>query len=206
MSINNTNKGNAEIDKLQEKWTKIRQNFEGLRANEKSSADKSFLIGLNLIELHAEYRYRNLTDEDGNGFKKWQDFCMKGCGFSRIYADKLMNAAEMQKRLEASNLTTIKQSVANLYMLHIAEKKHSINIEAVWKEATKSIPDAFPARNEVLKAINPHAQNHNTTDPSKKFFDRLGKLNLTDAEKKALDGIIAKWEAAHKKTAEVTEA
>jgi len=206
MNINNTNKGNAEIDKFQEKFTEIRQNFEGLSANEKSSADKSFVIGRNLIELRTENRYRKLKVGEGSYFKKWQDFCEKGCGFSKAYADKLMNCAKVQGRLEASQVTTIKQSVANLYVLHIAEKKYSIDIETVWKKATGSTPDAFPTRSEVLKAINPHAQNHSTSKPGKKFFAGLSKLDLTDQEREILNGIIAKWEAAHKKAAEATEA
>ena len=206
MSINKTKKGSGEVDKLQEEFDEIRQNIEGLSSNEKSSADKSFIIGRNLIKLHSENHYRQLTDEDGNCFKKWQDFCEKGCGFSRTYADKLMKCAKMQERLEASRVTTIKQSVANLYRLHVAEEKHSIDIETVWKEATKSTPDAFPTRSEVSKAINPPAQSRNTTSPGKKFFDGLSKLNLTANEKKILAAIIAKWEAAHKKTAEAAEA
>ena len=201
----NNNKGNAEIDKFQKKFTEIRQNFEGLSANEKSSADKSYVIGRNLTELHKENRYRQLMDEEGNCSKNWQDFCEKRCGFSRAYADKLMKSAAIQDRLAASEVTTIKQSVANLYMLHIAEKKHSIDIKTTWKEATEDNPDAFPARSAVLKAINPHAQNHNMSNPGKKFFAGLSKLDLTDQEREILNSIIAKWEAAHKKAAEATE-
>ena len=202
---NNSNIGNANIEELEGKLSAIRQNFEALGTNEKSSADKSYAIGRNLTELHEKNRYRQLNDEDGNCFKKWQDFCEKGCGFSRIYADKLMKSAAIQDRLAASEVTTIKQSVANLYMLHIAEKKHSIDIKTTWKEATEDNPDAFPARSAVLKAINPHAQNHNMSNPGKKFFAGLSKLDLTDQEREILNSIIAKWEAAHKKAAEATE-
>ncbi len=202
----NSNNGNANIEELEGKLSAIRQNFEALGANEKSSADKSYVIGRNLTELHKENRYRQLKDEEGNCFKKWQDFCEKGCGFSRVYADKLMKSAAIQDRLAASEVTTIKQSVANLYMLHIAEKKHSIDIKTIWKEATEDNPDAFPARSAVSKAINPYAPSSAKTNFRAKFFKELSDLDLTVSEKKALNAIIKKWNAAHEGTAEVADA
>ena len=202
----NSNNGNANIEELKGKLSAIRQNFEALGANEKSSANKSYIIGRNLTELHKEYRYRLLTDEDGNCFKKWQDFCEKGCGFSRVYADKLMKSAAIQDRLEASEVTKIKQSVANLYMLHIAEKKHSIDIKTIWQMASKSTPDAFPARSAVSKAINPYTQGSAKPTPKDKFIKELSALDLTANEQKALAAIIKKWNKAHEEKAEAAEA
>ena len=189
----NSNTGNADLEKLKGMLSDIRQNFEALGANEKSSADKSYVIGRNLTELHKENRYRQLKDEDGNCFKKWQDFCEKGCGFSRVYADKLMKSAAIQDRLEASEVTTIKQSVANLYRLHIADKKPSIDIKTVWQKATKDNPDAFPTRNAVLKAITPHAQGNARPNAKDKFIKELSDLELTVSERKVLNAIIKKW-------------
>ena len=202
----NSNTGNADLEKLKGMLSDIRQNFEALGANEKSSADKSYVIGRNLTELHKENRYRQLKNENGNCFKKWQDFCEKGCGFSRVYADKLMKSAAIQDRLETSEVTTIKQSVANLYMLHIAEKKHSIDIKTTWKEATEDNPDAFPARSAVSKAINPYTQGSANPTPKDKFIKELFALDLTANEQKALAAIIKKWNAAHEETAEVADA
>ena len=203
---NNSNIGNANIEELEGKLSAIRQNFEALGTNEKSSADKSYAIGRNLTELHEKNRYRQLNDEDGNCFKKWQDFCEKGCGFSRIYADKLMKSAAIQDRLEASEVTTIKQSVANLYMLHIAEKKHSIDIKTIWEKATETTSDAFPARNAVLKAIGPHAHGSAKPSPKDKFIKELSDLELTAGERKVLNAIIKKWNAAHEEKADAAKA
>ena len=202
----NSNNGNANIEELEGKLSAIRQNFEALGANEKSSADKSYVIGCDLTELHKENRYRQLKDEEGNRFKKWQDFCEKGCGFSRVYADKLMKCAAIQDRLEASEVTKIKQSVANLYMLHIAEKKHSIDIKTIWQVASKSTPDAFPARSAVSKAINPYTQGSAKPTPKDKFIKELSDLELTAGERKVLNAIIRKWHEVHEEKAEIAEA
>ena len=202
----NSNTGNADLEKLKGMLSDIRQNFEALGANEKSSADKSYVIGRNLTELHKENRYRQLMDEEGNCSKNWQDFCEKRCGFSRAYADKLMKSAAIQDRLAASEVTTIKQSVANLYMLHIAEKKHSIDIKTIWQEATEDNPDAFPARSAVSKAINPYAPSSAKTNFRAKFFKELSDLDLTDTQRKTLEAIIKKWNAAHEEKAEVADA
>ena len=203
---NIANKMDVELDRFQGQFDEIRQNFAALSTDEKSSASKSNVIGRNLCELRAENRYRQLKDKDGKGFQTWQKFCEKGCEFSRIYADKLMKCTGIQERLEVSGVTTIKQSVANLYALHVAEKNNHIDIVTVWKEATGSTPDVFPARSAVLKAINPRALGSAKTNPRAKFIKELYGLDLTDSEKTTLDGIIAKWNAAPKEAAKVKEA
>ena len=178
-----TSTENANIDELKGKFDAIRQNFEALGASEKSSAGTSYLIGRNLIELHEGNRYRQLKDEDGNNFKAWQDFCEKGCGFSRIYADRLMRCAKVQDRLENAGVTTVKQSVANLYMLHAAEGKHSIDIAAVWKAATGNSPEVFPERKAVSSAIHPQVKssskpNVSTRDKVRDIIKSLSENEL----------------------------
>lgn len=194
-SITTNNNENANLEKLEEKFAVIRQNFEELTANDKSSADKSYVIGRYLIELHTDNSYRQLKDKENNGFRTWQDFCVKGCGFSRIYADRLEKCAKMQDRLEEAGVTTVKQSVANLYMLQVAEKKHGVIVEAVWKAATGNSPEMFPERKAVLKAINPQAKSSST--PQASTFDKV-RNSLKSLSKEELKLLVTYIESLRK--------
>ena len=150
-----TSNTTLSIDELTKIHAEIKKDYAGLSANEKSSAAKSYNMGRNLSLLHKDNLYQQLSNHRGNPFKYWGDFCEIGCEFSRAYADKLMKSVAIQDALEQAGVTTIKQSVANLYSLHNAKKNDpELNLAEVWKKATGNVKNAFPSRKKVQDAIN----------------------------------------------------
>ena len=155
MTETNTTTTNIANEELTNIYTAIKKDYAGLTSNEKSSAAKSYSIGHNLILLHNDDLYRQLSDRHGNPFKSWGDFCELGCEFTRAYADKLMKSAAIQDELEQAGVTSSKQSVANLYALHKAKKNDpELNLAAVWKKASDNAKKAFPSRKKVQEAID----------------------------------------------------
>ena len=150
-----TNNTTLSIPELEKIHAEIKEDYAGLSANEKSSAAKSCNMGRNLILLHKDNLYRQLSNHRGNPFKSWGDFCEVGCEFTRAYADKLMKSAAIQDELEQAGVTTRKQSVANLYALHKAKKNDpELNLADVWKKASDNAKKAFPSRKKVQEAID----------------------------------------------------
>lgn len=182
-SANNT----TSIEELMKRYNAIKENYAGLNENEKSSAVKSYNMGCNLNMLRKDDQYRNLLDNNGNPFKTWKSFCEEGCGFTRAYADKLMKSAAIQDELEQAGVTTVKQSITNLYSLHTAQKNTSLDIAEVWERASENNTEAFPTRNAVQKAINPESHTPKRTTkvandlPS--LLTAIKGLTLSDEDK-----------------------
>lgn len=195
MTGTNTTATAITNDELKEFYSAIKKDYAGLNENEKSSAVKSYNMGHNLNMLHKDEQYRNLTDNNGNQFKSWQSFCEEGCDFTRAYADKLMKSVVIQDELEQAGVTSIKQSVANLYAIHTAEKKDSaLNIAELWKKATGNNPEAFPTRKDVRKAINPESHTPKRTTkvandlPS--LLSALKAFTLSDEDKQQVRQVL----------------
>lgn len=154
-----TNQNTTNIEDLMNRYIAIKENYARLNENARSSAIKSYNMGYNLNLLHKDDQYRNLHDNNRNPFKTWKSFCEEGCGFTRAYADKLMKSANVQDNLEQKGITTVKQSITNLYSLHTAQKKNSaLDVAEVWEKASDNNTEAFPTRHAVQKAINPESQ------------------------------------------------
>ena len=187
------------IDELERIHDEIKTNFSELNNNEKSSAEKSYNVGHKLTQLHTDNLYRHLSDDNGKQFKTWGTFCDKGCGFTRAYADKLMKSAAIQDELEKAGLTTIKQSVANLYAIHKARHDApETDIGGVWKTATHDDPQAFPPRKDVQKAINPESHASKSGKRTKRvapsdfksLLEAIKGITLSDENKKQLREIL----------------
>ena len=190
-----TNTANIDIEKLKDLHSAIKKDYAGLSENEKSSAVKSYNMGHNLNMLHKDEQYRNLTDNNGNQFKSWQSFCEEGCGFTRAYADKLMKSTAPQDELEQAGVTSIKQSVANLYALRKAKTNDpNLDLAEVWKKATGNNPEAFPSRNAVQKAINPefHAPKRTTkiANDLPSLLSALKAFSLSDEDKQQVRQVL----------------
>ena len=190
-----TNTANINIEKLKDLYSAIKKDYAGLNENEKSSAVKSYNMGHNLSMLHKDNQYRNLTDNNGNLFNSWQSFCEEGCVFTRAYADKLMKSAATQDKLEQMGVTSIKQSVANLYALHKAKTNDlDLDLAEVWKKATGSNPEAFPTRTDVKRAINPESHTPKRTTkvandlPS--LLSALKAFTLSDEDKQQVRQVL----------------
>ena len=188
MTGTNTTATAITNDELKEIYSAIKEDYAGLNENEKSSAVKSYNMGHNLNMLHKDNQYRNLTENNGNQFKNWQTFCEEGCGFTRAYADRLMKCTPTQDLLEQMGVTSIKQSVANLYTLYKAKTNDpDLDLAEVWKKATGDNPEAFPTRKDVKSAINPESHTPKRTTkvandlPS--LLTAIKGLTLSDEDK-----------------------
>ena len=195
MPETNTTTTNITNDELKEFYSAIKEDYAGLNENEKSSAVKSYNMGHNLNMLHKDNQYRNLTENNGNQFKNWQTFCEEGCGFTRAYADRLMKCNPTQDMLERMGVTSIKQSVANLYMLYTAKTNDpDLDLAEVWKKATGDNPEAFPSRNAVQKAINPefHAPKRTTkiANDLPSLLSALKAFTLSDEDKQQVRQVL----------------
>ena len=195
MPETNTTTTNIANEELTNIYTAIKKDYAGITSNEKSSAAKSYNMGHNLSMLHKDNQYRNLTDNNGNLFNSWQSFCEEGCVFTRAYADKLMKSAATQDKLEQMGVTSIKQSVANLYALHKAKTNDlDLDLAEVWKKATGSNPEAFPTRTDVKRAINPESHTPKRTTkvandlPS--LLSALKAFTLSDEDKQQVRQVL----------------
>ena len=182
----------------------IRDAQKQIERDSESTAVQNDIIGANLIRLYQNKCYKEMPDVQGNSYKSFETFCKETFGFSRIYAYRLMDAHKTLERLKTLELTTINQPERVLTMLKQA-KLDDDRLKEVWDKATRKKTDAIPSRNAVREAIGKkEAKKKNTKDT--KIFDELFSLDLTASEKKALNAIIKKWNAAHEETAEVADA
>jgi len=196
-----TNTANIDIEKLKDLHSQIQKDYAGLTHNEKSSAAKSYDIGHNLTLLHNDNLYQQLSNHRGNPFKSWGDFCEMGCEFSRAYADKLMKSAAIQDELEQAGVTSIKQSVANLYALRKAKKNDpDLDLAEVWKKATDNAKKAFPSRKKVQEAIDmeSHApkkisqvkKGNNTPHDLTSLLTAIQAITLSDEDKQQVRQVL----------------
>lgn len=195
MTGTNTTATAITNDELKEIYSAIKEDYAGLNENEKSSAVKSYNMGHNLNMLHKDNQYRNLTENNGNQFKNWQTFCEEGCGFTRAYADRLMKCTPTQDMLEQMGVTSIKQSVANLYALYKAKTDDpNLDLAEVWKKATGDNPEAFPTRKDVKSAINPdfHTPKRTTkvANDLPSLLSALKAFTLSDEDKQQVRQVL----------------
>ena len=162
----------------------IKQKIIQIKSLDQRSGQNAWLIGKSLYEISGGREYRNL------GYSKFDDFCQKELGYTRITAHNFIKIAKVFSEEQAGQLGVFK--LMQLSRVQLTDEKRAELFQAALpisdgglgldrKDLTEKVKEAIrEIRQQSGK--DPEVKGRKPSSPFKRFIDTMSKASF-DREK-----------------------